>query len=204
MVTAVTPVNKQMCKVFLEEDFAFVLYKSEAAHYHIEEGAELSRETYRWIEEELLLPRAREKALDFLAFQGRTRQQMRQKLAREGYPEQVIERVMGFLTEYRFVDDAAYAGSYVSLNGGKKSRRQLTEELRLKGISREEIEQALEEGEVDEEASARKLLEKRLKGRRQISREERVKHSAYLARKGYSYDVIHHVMAQFEAEEPYL
>ena len=61
MVTAVTPVNKQMCKVFLEEDFAFVLYKSEAAHYHIEEGAELSRETYRWIEEELLLPRAKSK-----------------------------------------------------------------------------------------------------------------------------------------------
>ena len=38
IVTAVIPVDKRKCKVFLGEDFAFVLYKSEAARFHIEEG----------------------------------------------------------------------------------------------------------------------------------------------------------------------
>ena len=36
IVKAVVPVDKRKCKVFLEGDFAFVLYKSEAARFHIE------------------------------------------------------------------------------------------------------------------------------------------------------------------------
>ena len=201
MVTSVTSINKRKCKVFLEEGFAFVLYRSEVEQYHIEEGAELSRQVYERIEEEILLPRAREKALDFLSFQGRTRLQMKQKLKQEGYPENVIEKVMEFLKEYRFVDDVAYAKNYVSLNSGRKSCRQMKEELRLKGVCQEEIMQVLEEGEVDEEASALALMKKRLKGCRQLSREEKTRQSAYLARKGYSYDTIHRVMEHFATEE---
>ena len=41
-VTAIVPVDKRKCKVFLGEDFAFVLYKSEAARFHIEEENDLS------------------------------------------------------------------------------------------------------------------------------------------------------------------
>ncbi len=200
-VSEVISVNKQKCKVFLEEGFAFVLYKSEAAHFELEPGACLSEETYYQIEEDILLPRAKNKALDFLGFQGRTRQQMKKKLETEGYPARVVNRVMGFLEEYRFVDDLAYAGNYISLNGGKKSRRQLTQELRLKGVSGEDIARAFDEGAVDDAASARLLLEKRLKGNHTLSYEERCRHGAYLARKGYSYEVIDRVMRQVLSEE---
>ena len=48
-VTAIVPVDKRKCKVFLGEDFAFVLYKSEAARFHIEEENELSEQTYEKI-----------------------------------------------------------------------------------------------------------------------------------------------------------
>ena len=200
-VSEVISVNKQKCKVFLEEGFAFVLYKSEAAHYELEPGAWISEEAYCQLEENLLLTRAKNKALDFLGFQGRTRQQMRKKLEMEGYPDRIVNRVMGFLEEYRFVDDLAYARNYISLNGEKKSRRQLTQELCLKGVSGEEISRAFEEGTVDDASSARLLLEKRLKGRRVLSYEERCRHGAYLARKGYSYEVIDRVMRQVLSEE---
>ena len=46
IVKAVVPVDKRKCKVFLEGDFAFVLYKSEAARFHIEEGNDLPAKTY--------------------------------------------------------------------------------------------------------------------------------------------------------------
>ena len=58
IVKAVVPVDKRKCKVFLEGDFAFVLYKSEAARFHIEEGNDLPAKTYEMIEEEILLKRA--------------------------------------------------------------------------------------------------------------------------------------------------
>ena len=38
MVTAVIPVDKRKSKVFLEEGFAFVLYRGEVERYRIEEG----------------------------------------------------------------------------------------------------------------------------------------------------------------------
>ncbi len=41
MVTAVIPVDKRKSKVFLEEGFAFVLYRGEVERYRIEEGREL-------------------------------------------------------------------------------------------------------------------------------------------------------------------
>lgn len=47
IVTAVVPVDKRKCKVFLGEDFAFVLYKSEAASFHIEEGSDLQKRLMR-------------------------------------------------------------------------------------------------------------------------------------------------------------
>ena len=70
IVKAVVPVDKRKCKVFLEGDFAFVLYKSEAARFHIEEGNDLPAKTYEMIEEEILLKRARDRALYLLQSQG--------------------------------------------------------------------------------------------------------------------------------------
>lgn len=58
IVKAVVPVDKRKCKVFLEGDFAFVLYKSEAARFHIEEGNDLPAKTYEMIEEEILLKKS--------------------------------------------------------------------------------------------------------------------------------------------------
>ena len=49
MVTAVIPVDKRKSKVFLEEGFAFVLYRGEVERYRIEEGRELEDEVYEEI-----------------------------------------------------------------------------------------------------------------------------------------------------------
>ena len=90
IVKAVVPVDKRKCKVFLGEDFAFVLYKSEAARFHIEEENDLSEQTYEKIKEEILLKRARDRALYLLQSQGRTKAEMIQKLQKDGYPDDVI------------------------------------------------------------------------------------------------------------------
>ena len=98
MVTEVTSVDKRKCKVLLEEEgFAFVLYRGEQEKFHIEDGKELPKAVYRQIVEEVLMPRARERALYLLQAQGRTKAQMERKLTKDGYPPEVIRRVMDFL-----------------------------------------------------------------------------------------------------------
>ena len=183
IVKAVVPVDKRKCKVFLEGDFAFVLYKSEAARFHIEEGNDLPAKTYEMIEEEILLKRARDRALYLLQSQGRTQAEMIKKLKDDGYPQSVTERVLSFLQEYHFIDDNAYTENYIHVNKGRKSKRQITYELQQKGVDRDQIRQMLEENPVDEEETVRALLKKKTGGRIPEDKKEIQKLAAFLGGK---------------------
>ena len=169
IVKAVVPVDKRKCKVFLEGDFAFVLYKSEAARFHIEEGNDLPAKTYEMIEEEILLKD-------------------------DGYSQSVTERVLSFLQEYHFIDDNAYTENYIHVNKGRKSKRQITYELQQKGVDRDQIRQMLEENPVDEEETVRALLKKKTGGRIPEDKKEIQKLAAFLGRKGFSFEVISRVL----------
>lgn len=194
IVKAVVPVDKRKCKVFLEGDFAFVLYKSEAARFHIEEGNDLPAKTYEMIEEEILLKRARDRALYLLQSQGRTQAEMIKKLKDDGYSQSVTERVLSFLQEYHFIDDNAYTENYIHVNKGRKSKRQITYELQQKGVDRDQIRQMLEENPVDEEETVRALLKKKTGGRIPEDKKEIQKPAAFLGRKGFSFEVISRVL----------
>ena len=53
-VTKIEPVTKTKFKVYLDEQFAFVLYKGELSRYRIQEESELSQETVNEIKNEVL------------------------------------------------------------------------------------------------------------------------------------------------------
>lgn len=201
MVTAITPVDKRKSKVFLEEGFAFVLYRGEIGRFGIEEGRDLEEEVYRRIVNEVLSGRAKERALYLLKSSGKPENWMRRKLQEAGYPQEAVDYAMNFLKEYGFIDDRAYAESYVRSYGGKKSRRQLVYELQQKGVPKDYIEETFSSQEVDDVENARQLLRRRMKGKNEISYEEKGRLSAYLGRKGYSYEVINRVIREFGERE---
>ena len=196
MVTSILPVDKRKSKVFLEEGFAFVLYRGEVERFGIEEGKELEADVYQRILTEVLLGRAKERALYLLKSSGKTEAWMKKKLQEAGYPEEAVDYAMNFLKEYGFINDRAYAESYVRSYGNRKSRRQLVYDLQQKGVCQEYIEESFSQSKVDDEESARQLLCKRLRGKREISYEEKGRLSAYLGRKGYSYEIINRVIRE--------
>lgn len=195
-VTAIVPVDKRKCKVFLGEDFAFVLYKSEAARFHIEEENDLSEQTYEKIKEEILLKRARDRALYLLQSQGRTKAEMIQKLQKDGYPDDVIREVMSFLEEYHFVDDSSYTENYIHVNKSRKSSRQIVFELQQKGVDKDTISRMFEEAPINEDDTVRVLLKKKTGGQIPADWKERQKLAAFLGRKGFSFDVIQRVLRE--------
>ena len=69
LVTQVTELSKSRSKVYIDQEFAFVLYKGELRLYHIKEGQQLSEEDYRTIMQEVLPKRAKLRAMNLL--QGR-------------------------------------------------------------------------------------------------------------------------------------
>lgn len=197
MVTAITPVDKRKSKVFLEEGFAFVLYRGEVERFDIEEGKDLEEDVYQRILSEVLFGRAKERALYLLQASGKPEAWMKRKLSDCGYPQEAVDYAMAFLKEYRLIDDQEYAKSYVRSYGEKKSLRQLTYELKQKGVCKEYIQEACARYQVDDTESARQLLCKKMKGKKELSYEEKGRLSSYLGRRGYSYETISKVIQEF-------
>lgn len=193
-VISVIPLDKRRSKVLTDEDFAFVLYRGELKIYKIEEGMELSRETYQEILEEILCKRAKERTLYLLKSRDRTEMEIRRKLKEGFYPQEAIEYAVDFLKRYKFVDDENYGRNYIHMNAGRKSRKQIEFELRNKGLDREEIEVLLEECQVSEEDQILKFLRKKGYARERAQPEEKAKLAAALMRKGFSYELVYEVM----------
>ena len=89
-------------------------------------------------------PFALDKAVSLLASRARTEQEIVSALRQNAYPEQTIARVMARLHEEGYIDDVAFAGQWVSARTAKgMGARRIRQELRLKGVSQHDIDEAL-------------------------------------------------------------
>ena len=145
---------------------------------------------------------AREKAVYYLQFSGKTENELRKKLAEKEFSPASIDYAIDFVKKYRYLDDEDYTRRFIEKNRQKKSRKQMVYELIQKGVSREILDRVLEDVPVDEEAQIMAVLEKRGYSGGDATKEEKQKISAYLARKGFSYDAISTAMIQFARKIP--
>lgn len=203
-VTEITPFDKRRSKVILDEDFALVLYKGEVKRYRIEEGGELSEETYQEILDEILKKRAVERVCYLLKSADKTEQELRQKLREGYYPAEAIDFAVDFLKRHRYLNDEEYGRRYVEYHSARKSRRQIQYELQKKGLSKETVSELFEEHPVDEEAQIRAYVRKKRLNPETMTPEERRKAMAALGRKGFSYETVNRVLGSSSYEDgPY-
>ena len=194
-VTRILELSKSRSKVYIDEEFAFVLYKGELRLYHVREGEELSEEDYNKIILEVLPKRAKLRAMNLLMGREYTREELRRKLASGCYPEQIIEDALDYVESYRYIDDGRYALSYITYHEEDKNRRQIEQKLMQKGISKDTLEKAWQEweekgGRQDEQAMIEKLLQKRHYMRETADIKEQQRTYAFLMRKGFSSEAI--------------
>lgn len=196
LVTEIIELNKKRSKVFLDEDFAFVLYKGELHHYGVEAGAELSEETYDEIMKEVIIRRAKLRAMHLLESGDRTEKEMREKL-RNDYPRVAVDAAVEYVKSYRYINDSEYARRYVEANQGKKSARMLSMQLEQKGIEREVIEELLSQTGDMEEEQIRKYVNQKFTQGESLDPAKKQKAIAALMRKGFGYEKIRKVFADF-------
>lgn len=141
---------------------------------------------------------ARDKGLYYLQFSSKTESELRKKLAEQGFSPASVDSAAAFLKSYRYLDDEDYVRRYLEKNGRKKSKKQMEYELHLKGVSKDMLAAVFEEMPVDETEQILALLEKRKYPRGGAERELRQKTTAFLVRKGFSYDAINTAFARWE------
>ena len=198
-MTDIISVDKKRSKILLEHREPFVLYNGEIRRYHIEKASEISEEMLQTIYKEVLQKRVKERVLHILQSMDRTEYEIRDKLKKGYYPEEIIEYAVEFLKKYNYIDDQRYAQNYINACKGKKSRKIIQQSLYLKGISKEIAEEAFEllednMTEGDERAIIYTLLEKRKYKYEAADSKEKNRTAAFLLRKGFEMEDIIHCM----------
>lgn len=196
------PVGNGKVNIKFDDGTDIILYKGEMRRLGIQEGCDISEDTYRTIMEDILKKRAIKRAMHLLERQERTERQLFEKLSRNGYPNACIEAAISYVKSYRYVDDRRYAQNYIRFHQQKKSRQKLKLELMAKGVPREFVEQALEtEYASDEQAKIRELLQKRHYSFGTRDEGEKRKNYQFLLRRGFKSSDILCVMSRYEKEE---
>ncbi len=196
-VTRIEPLTRTRFRVYVDGQFAFVLYKGELSRYHIAVDAELKEEIYENIYRDVILKRVKSRALHLLSDMGRTESQLRMKLQQGGYREDAVEEAVAYVKSFGYLNDLEYARSFIEGRKNRKSQKELYTALCQKGISREGAKQALEEyydGE-DAKTAIEAILRKKGFEPETADNMQRQKMAGYLMRKGFQYDEIRQVLS---------
>ncbi len=156
-------------------------------------GQQIDPEAYRMFLRERGYPHALEAAMKFLALRERSEQEVRTRLRRSCYDEATIDRVLDTLGLHDLVSDARFAEAWVHARSRKYGKNRIAQELRVKGVDRQEAEIAL--NTLSEEDEYRRAVEQARKLCRKFQRDPK-KIAQSLTRKGY-----HWRMAKDAAEE---
>lgn len=190
-VTHIEELSKSRSRIFIDGEFAFVLYKGELRLYHVAVGEEFSPEDYQTIIEQVLPKRAKLRAMNLLKNREYTTRQLYDKLKSGDYPEEIIEEALDYVESFHYIDDLRYAVSYIFGHETTRSRRRIEQDLLNKGIDRVTLERAWQEwesqgGTLDEQTMIDELIRKRGYDPKSADRKEIQRMGAFLMRRGFS------------------
>lgn len=201
-ITAIEPQKRHPERVNVHVDGSFRLALAAELAYGapLRVGDPITEERLGDLERQDKCWKAREAALVLLSFRPRTRSELRGRLLRKNFPEEVAEETVAALVEKGLVSDDAFAEVFVRdrTRLRPKGKRRLVQELRAKGVDAETAHAAVEEVWEREEVSELDLArdaaakwspragEEPLRARRRLF--------AFLQRRGFSGDAIRQVM----------
>lgn len=187
--------DKERVNVHLDGEFAFGLALNEAIHLKV--GQLLSDADIEALQAEDAYHKAYHRVLDLLSRRpystGEVQRYLQQKQVAPHHSERVIER----LTDVGLLDDLAFARFWIENRETFQPRSAIAirYELRQKGVDAETIDQALDEGDFDEEETAYRAGVKVLSRLRKYEdkREFTQKLAGVLGRRGFQWEVIRRV-----------
>jgi regulatory protein len=148
---------------------------------------------------------ARQICLHQLEHAPRTRAELAAVLRKKGVEDDVAEEVLGRFTEVGMIDDAVFAQMWVTSRhrGRGLAGRALQQELRRKGVEDDDIAEAVATLDPEQEAAtARALVDRKLRSTRGLATDARVRRLAgMLARKGYPAGVAFRIVRDALADE---
>jgi regulatory protein len=179
--------NPQRVNVYLDGNFAFGLARITAVWLKVgqvlddKKIAELKRQDSEEV--------AYQRALKILGTRSRSSNEISDKLLKAGFEESVSEAVIQRLDRNGLISDQSFAQEWVDnrMTFRPRSHRMLAMELHQKGVSDENIQDALADAESDE-VLAYKAASQRMRRLKDLPWDDfRRKMLSFLQRRGFSY-----------------
>ena len=208
VVTDISEYKKNKYKVYVDYEFAFVLYKGELHKYHIKKDTVISKEIYREVTEQILVKRAKLRAMNLLTKRPYTERKLREKLEEGLYPKTCVNAAIAYVTSFGYLDDKAYAMDYICYHMTSQSRKIIEQKLRQKGIDEKIIRECFEEADSDacaevEAEQIRRLFVKKYKGQIPVDSAEKSKMMNFFLRKGYSMSAVKGALSDISLDDLY-
>lgn len=191
--------NESRYSIFIDNEFVFGLSDIDVLFYKLKVGEEICQEKYNTILQNVIYTKAKDKAIVYLSYKGRTKYEVTKKLLEDDYSENVVEEVIGMLEKYGYIDDFKYCKSFIkeSVNLKSNGKRKIFYDLKERGVPEDIINTVFDEIELKEDISILKLINKKIKDKNNVDQKLKKRTYDFLIRKGFSYNDINEGMKNF-------
>ncbi|MBW6410063.1 recombination regulator RecX [Clostridium weizhouense] len=199
--------NKERVNVFLDDEYAFSISAELIYKEGIKLKDEVDFEKLKILAYKDQLMKCRETAIRIIEKSHKTEKQVREKLILKGYEEEAIEKAIDFLKQYNYLNDEYYTQLFVKEKLKSQGSNKIKYSLIQKGISKEIIEEELNNVNIENEKSIAINLAQRKIVTIKKSENDKYKISnklyRFLLSKGYGYDIVNEVVKEVINEKSF-
>ncbi|NJP37810.1 recombination regulator RecX [Bacillus luteus] len=201
--------TKQRYHIHLEkngkEEYAFSVSEDMIVSEDLMKGKELTEEEITRLKSRDDVEKVYQRALNYLSYRMRSEKELKDYiLGHEHVEEEDAADMIERLRKLDFVNDGRFAEAFVRTkkDQSRKGPRTIRQELKQKGISGKEMEDAMEQYSEEEAVElAVELVEKKQKSyKRESRRRKEQKLMQFLLQKGYSMDIASKALEQADIE----
>lgn len=191
--------DETRANIYLDDAFYSGISIESVIKNHLKKGMEIDRDA---LDEIILADEktvAMSKAVKYMGGALKTKKQIRDYLKKKEFGVPTIEYVIDKMIEYKYLDDEAYARSFMLTYSSKYGKLKLKSQLKQKGVAETIIETLLNE-EIEIEDSLEKVAEKYLKNK-EINEKNIIKLARFLSSRGYEFDKINGYISRLRKGE---
>ena len=178
------------------------------AFSRLAKGDEVSEERLDKLRYEDEVHRCKQRAWGLLDRRMRSRKELTQALRQRRFAKEIIDRIVGELSERGFLDDATFARVFVEERDarGRSGPRLIRQELAARGVAPEIADRALEglDKSDTQEEKARALLQKwNRRSKPEDPHKRRQAAAAFLMRRGFDSEIVWELVREIiSAQDP--
>lgn len=203
-VTSSKVIKNKTYEIIFSNDLTMTLNEDVVVKYRLVKGKELELEEIDKIKEDCDFFEAYQLGIKYITNRAKSSYQVKTYLLKKEFESYIIDRVIAYFIENKFIDDEAYSLDYAKylMNQGY-GKKIISYKLKTMGIPNDLINNSLELFDLDEyEEMACMIALKQNRNYMKLDEKARdLKLRNYLLSRGYEYDVIYSVMKKVNRNE---